>query len=110
MDRRVLLFTTLGRPNQESERFITASFSSWKKYGFDVMVFGDSDILDITKKWGFNLNLNAEKNEFGFHNPFLDWNVLIISSICRTIPNSHLVKPPGYNGVVTSLNRTPRVG
>lgn len=65
MDRRVLLFTTLGRPNQESERFITASFSSWKKYGFDVMVFGDSDILDITKKWGFNLNLNAEKNEFG---------------------------------------------
>lgn len=65
MDRKVLLFTTAGQPNSETETYINASFSSWKKWGFDVVLFGDEDMDPLCNKWGFTLDTSAEKNEFG---------------------------------------------
>ena len=65
MDKKVLLFTTIGKLNDETKRYITASFSSWKKWGFDVVVFGEDFHKDLCKKYNFYLNTNYEKSEFG---------------------------------------------
>ena len=65
MNKKVLLFTTIGKLNDETSRFVTAAFSSWKKWGFDVVVFGEDFHKDLCDQYGFTLNLNYEKSEFG---------------------------------------------
>ena len=65
MDKKILLFTTAGKPNAETKVYTTASFSSWKKWGFDVVLFGDEDMQSVCDEWDFTLNTKAEKNEFG---------------------------------------------
>lgn len=65
MNKKVLLFTTVGKLNDETSRFVTAAFSSWKKWGFDVVVFGEDFHKDLCDQYGFTLNLNYEKSEFG---------------------------------------------
>jgi hypothetical protein len=65
MDKKVLLFTTIGKLNDETNRFVTAAFSSWKKWGFDVVVFGEDFHKDLCNQYNFKLNLNYEKSEFG---------------------------------------------
>ena len=59
-----LLFTTIGPLSKESEVHVNASFSSWKKYGFDVVVFGEEYHKDLCDEFGFTLDLNYEKSEF----------------------------------------------
>ena len=59
-----LLYTTLGKLTEESAEHIHASFTSWKEYGFDVVIFGEPFHKPICDAFGFTLDLNYEKNEF----------------------------------------------
>jgi len=59
-----LLYTTLGKLTPETEVYVNASFSSWKKYGFDVVVFGEDFHKELCDIYGFILDLNYEKSEF----------------------------------------------
>ena len=47
MAKKILLFTTIGKLNKENEAYVRGSFSSWKKYGFDVLVFGEDFHKDL---------------------------------------------------------------
>jgi hypothetical protein len=64
MGKKILLFTTIGKLNDETHRYVTAAFSSWKKWGFDVVVFGENFHKDLCSQYNFKLNLKYEKSEF----------------------------------------------
>jgi hypothetical protein len=64
-NKKILLFTTIGKIEGENILFTEASFSSWKKQNLDVVVFGEPSHENICKHYGFTLDLNYEKNEFG---------------------------------------------
>lgn len=65
MDKRILLFTTIGKIEGETKKFITASFSSWQRQGVDVVVFGEKYHNDLCAEYGFTLDLDYKKDEFG---------------------------------------------
>ena len=64
INRKVLLYTTIGKLNEETESNTNLAFSSWKKFGFDVVVFGEDFNRDFCNKYGFILDTNFEKTEF----------------------------------------------
>lgn len=64
MGKKVLLFTTIGKLSEESKVHVNDSFSTWKQYGFDVLVFGEEFHKDLCKEFGFTLDLEYEKSEF----------------------------------------------
>ena len=65
MGKKVLLFTTIGKLSDESKVHIEASFGSWKSYGFDVLVLGEEFHQDLCEEYGFFLNTEYERSEFG---------------------------------------------
>jgi len=65
MAKKVLLFTTIGKLSEESQAHVNASFSTWKQYGFDVVVFGEEFHKDLCNEFGFTLDTEYERSEFG---------------------------------------------
>ena len=65
MAKSVLLFTTIGKLSDESKIHVDASFNTWKQYGFDVVVFGENFHQDLCNKFGFSLQTDYERTEFG---------------------------------------------
>jgi len=65
MDKKTLLFTTLGSLTEESNRNVSSAFSSWKEYGFDVVVFGEDFHKELCDEYGFTLDTDYERTEFG---------------------------------------------
>ncbi len=63
MGKKTLLFTTIGKMNEESHRISTEAFSSWK--GFDVVVFGEEFHKSLCEEYGFILDTDYERSEFG---------------------------------------------
>jgi len=55
MGKKIALFTTIGKLSEESIVHVNASFSSWSKYGFDVIVFGEDFHEEICKEYNFIL-------------------------------------------------------
>ena len=41
MDKKIVLFTTIGKLSDEAKIHVNDSFTSWKEFGFDVVVFGE---------------------------------------------------------------------
>ena len=64
MGKKIALFTTIGKLSEESKVHVNASFSSWSKYGFDVIVFGEDFHEEICKEYGFILDTEYERSEF----------------------------------------------
>ena len=64
MSKKILFFTTSG-PIDSQEKVIatTAAFSSWKKWGFDVVLFGEDYHKDLCEEYDFILNTDVEKEE-----------------------------------------------
>lgn len=65
MGKNITLFTTIGKLSDESKVHVHASFSTWSKYGFDVIVFGEDFHEEICKEYGFTLDTDYERTEFG---------------------------------------------
>ena len=63
MGKKTLLFTTIGKMSEESHRISTEAFSSWK--GFDVVVFGEEFHESLCEEYGFTLDTDYERSEFG---------------------------------------------
>ncbi len=64
MGKKTVLFTTIGKLSDESKVHVNASFTSWKKYGYDVIVFGEDFHKDLCNKFGFILDTDYERSEF----------------------------------------------
>ena len=65
MGKKIVLFTTVGKLSEESSLHVNDSFTSWKKYGFDVIVFGEEHHQELCDEFGFTLDIQVEKSEFG---------------------------------------------
>lgn len=65
MAKRVLLYTTIGTLSEESEKNTRRAFESWKKFGFDAVVFGERQHRDLCAEYNFKLELEYERTEFG---------------------------------------------
>jgi hypothetical protein len=65
MDKKILLFTTAGKLEGENLMFTKASFSSWKKQNLDVVLFGEPFHKELCDEYGFILDINYERDEFG---------------------------------------------
>lgn len=65
MDRKIVLFTTIGKLSEESKLHVNDSFTSWKEYGFDVIVFGEDFHVDLCESFGFILDTEYDRTEFG---------------------------------------------
>lgn len=65
MGKKTLLFTTIGKLNEETYKNSTDAFESWG--GFDVVVFGEDfdQHKEICDKYGFTLDTDYERTEFG---------------------------------------------
>lgn len=65
MGKKTLLFTTIGKLNEETYKNSTDAFESWS--GFDVVVFGEDfdQHKEICDKYGFTLDTDYERTEFG---------------------------------------------
>ena len=64
MDKKIVLFTTIGKLSDEAKLHVNDSFTSWKEYGFDVIVFGEDFHKDLCEKFGFILDTEYERSEF----------------------------------------------
>jgi len=64
MAKKILLFTTIGKLNKENEAYVRGSFSSWKEYGFDVLVFGEDFHKDFVNEYNFKLTTDYKRSEF----------------------------------------------
>lgn len=64
MDKKIVLFTTLGKLSEEAKLHVNGSFTSWKEFGFDVIVFGEDFHKDMCDDFGFILDTEYEKSEF----------------------------------------------
>lgn len=64
MAKKIVLFTTIGKLSDESKVHVQASFSSWSKYGFDVIVFGEDFHKELCSEFGFTLDTDYERSEF----------------------------------------------
>jgi len=64
MAKKIVLFTTIGKLSDESKVHVHASFSSWSKFGFDVIVFGEDFHEEICNEYGFILDTDYERSEF----------------------------------------------
>ena len=62
--RKTLLYTTMGKLTPQTLPWVRRAFESWKKYNFDVVVFGEEEHEDLCKEYNINLDLKYEKNEF----------------------------------------------
>ena len=65
MGKKILLFTTIGKLSEESQAHVNASFQSWKDYGLDILVFGETFHKDLCNKFDAKLDTSVEKSEFG---------------------------------------------
>ena len=65
MDKKIVLFTTIGKLSEEAKLHVNDSFTSWKDHGFDVIVFGEDFHQELCNKFGFILDTKVEKSEFG---------------------------------------------
>jgi len=65
MNKKILLFTTIGELSEESQAHVNASFQSWKDYGLDILVFGETFHKDLCNKFDAKLDTSVEKSEFG---------------------------------------------
>ena len=65
MDKKILLFTTIGKLSDESQAHVNASFKSWKDYGLDILVFGETFHKDLCNEFDAILDTSVEKSEFG---------------------------------------------
>ena len=65
MDKKILLFTTMGKLSEESTLHVNASFSSWKNYKFNVLVLGEDFHDKLCNKFEFILDTEYERTEFG---------------------------------------------
>jgi len=63
MGKKTLLFTTIGKLNEETHKNTTNAFNSWK--GFDVVVFGEDFHKSLCEEFGFTLDTDYERSEFG---------------------------------------------
>ena len=51
MDKKILLFTTIGKLSDESQAHVNASFKSWKDYGLDILAFGETFHKDLCNEF-----------------------------------------------------------
>ena len=65
MGKKILLFTTIGKLSEESQAHVNASFQSWKDYGLDILVFGETFHKKLCSKFDAILDTSVEKSEFG---------------------------------------------
>jgi hypothetical protein len=63
MGKKTLLYTTIGKLNKETYKNTTDAFLSWKE--FDVVVFGEDEHEELCKKYGFILDTDYQRSEFG---------------------------------------------
>ena len=63
MGKKTLLFTTIGKLNEETHKNTTDAFTSWS--GFDVVVFGEDFHKSLCEEYGFILDTDYERTEFG---------------------------------------------
>jgi hypothetical protein len=63
MGKKTLLFTTIGKLNEETHKNTTDAFTSWS--GFDVVVFGEDFHKSLCEEYGFILDTEYERTEFG---------------------------------------------
>ena len=64
MDKKIVLFTTIGKLSDEAKIHVNDSFTSWKEFGFDVVVFGEDFHDTLCDRFGFILDTDYEKSEF----------------------------------------------
>jgi len=64
MSKKTVLFTTIGKLSDESKVHVNASFTSWKKFGYDVIVFGEEFHKELCDEFGFILDTDYERSEF----------------------------------------------
>jgi hypothetical protein len=65
MNKKIVLFTTLGKLSEEAKLHVNGSFTSWKEFGFDVIVFGEDFHKDLCEEFGFILDTEYQRSEFG---------------------------------------------